>query len=817
MTKLVSKTLSRTVRSTFGRYLAILAIVALGVGFFTGLKNAQPSMQTTADAYLTEQNMYDFRLLSSLGFTADDVEAFSALNGVLAAEGGHFLDILTESADGNMPVYQLLSLPEKTALPKLTAGRMPQSANECAADSSLFTEEDIGRKITLSPENSDDTFAALTEREFTIVGLVQSPRFISTDRGGTSVGNGEISGFLYLPKETFRQEIYQEILLDAQTDGTLFSDEYDASVSALAPEIESALKERAGLRYESIKEEYIKNGIVLPETGENSLPPPSTYLFDLNGNAGCAAFKNDTVIVNGIANAFPVFFVIIAALVCITTMTRMVDEERTQIGTLKALGYSDSVISRKYILYASSASVIGCVGGFFLGTGIIPQVIWSVYAVSYSFSALSYYFSPVMYICCLAVSVLGSIAVTVFACGRELRGKPSELIRPKPPADGGRIFLEHLNFIWKKMSFLWKATIRNAFRYKKRMIMMLIGISGCTALLVTGFGLKDSIENILDYQYDEIMLYDAAVSFDGEENTKQDIESLLSDKDVLYEFAYQEKLTADSGRTQKETTVIALSGETADGYFDLHDKNGHIYYPSGNNAVVSSKLAGQLGLSVGGTFSLTFDGHLVNYTVTGICENYLNHYVYIPTDSVPGYQSNTVYLRAADGSSLGQAPAKLRSLSGVRYVNVTAEERSVMENTMSSINYIVLLVTLCAAVLAFIVLYNLTNINIMERVREVATVKVLGFHSGETSSYVLNENILLSVLGAFAGLGLGKLLHWYVIKQVQVDSMAFDVRINAQSYLISFACTVLFAITANFIMRFKLSKINMAESLKAVE
>lgn len=817
MTRLVSKTLSRTIRSTFGRYLAILAIVALGVGFFTGLKNAQPSMQTTADVYLTGQNMYDFRLISSLGFTAKDVEAFGALNGIKTAEGGCFLDVMAEAEDGNMPVYQLLSLPGKIALPNLTAGRMPLNANECAADSSVFTEKDIGRKITLSPENSADTFAALSSGEFTIVGLVQSPRFISADRGGTSVGNGEISGFLYLPKDSFCQEIYQEILLDAETDGMLFSDEYADSVSALAPAIEDALKERTKLRYEDIKEEYIQNGIILPEGGENSLPDPAGYLFDLDGNAGYASFKNDIVIVDGIANAFPVFFVIIAALVCITTMTRMVDEERTQIGTLKALGYSDTLISRKYILYASSAAFIGCVGGFFLGTGIIPQVIWSVYSVSYAFSSLSYYFSPVMYVCCLAVSVLGSIAVTMFACGRELRGKPSELIRPKPPADGGRIFLERLTFIWKKMSFLWKATIRNAFRYKKRMIMMLIGISGCTALLVTGFGLKDSIENILAYQYNEIMLYDAAVSFDGGEKTKQAIDSLLADGHGQYEFAYQENLTAVSDKTRKEATVIAVPRETADIFFDLHDQKGHISYPTQNGAVVSSKLAGQLGVSAGGTFSLIFDGHSVNYTVTGICENYLNHYIYIPTDSVPEYQSNTVYLRAAKNGSLGQTPAKLRSMAGVRYVSVMSEERAVMENTMSSINYIVLLVTLCAAVLAFIVLYNLTNINIMERVREVATVKVLGFHSGETSSYVLNENILLSVLGAFAGLALGKLLHWYVIKQVQVDSMAFDVRISASSYLISFACTVLFALLANFIMRFKLSRINMAESLKAVE
>ncbi|MCM1308741.1 MAG: ABC transporter permease [Butyrivibrio sp.] len=807
MTKLTFKTLTRTMRSTLGRYLAILAIIALGVGFFTGLKNAQPSMRATADEYFSELNMYDFRLVSSLGFTKEDIAVFESADGISCAEGGRFLDVLSEGEDGNMLVYKLLSLPQKTALPKLVSGRLPQSADECAADSFFFTKEDIGRKITLAPENSAETAASLACTEFTIVGLTQSPRFISSDRGSASVGNGEIAAFLYILPEAFRDEIYSELLLAADTDEAVFSDGYDSAVSALAPDLETLLWERILARHEQIK----------AETGMPDLPEPTGLVLTLDSNSGCASFKNDTVIVSGIANAFPVFFVLIAALVCVTTMTRMVDEERTQIGTLKALGYRSITISGKYILYATSASLIGCVAGFFLGTGLIPRVIWSVYAVSYGFADLSYCFSPVMYACCLAVSLLGSAAVTLFACGRELREKPSELIRPKPPANGGRVLLERVSFIWKKMSFLWKATIRNAFRYKKRMIMMLIGISGCTALLVTGFGLKDSLENIIKYQYDEIMLCDASVSFDAEEQTMRGIDALLADKAVKYEFAYRENLIVGSDEAQKEACVIAISPESSDTYFDLHNKKGRISYPSQSLAVVSSKLAKQLGVSEGGTLSVLFGGETVSYTVADVCDNYLGHYIYVSPSSVPAYKSNTVFLRETQSGAAGIASADLRALSGVSYVQISSQERALMQNSMSSINYIVLLVILCAALLALIVLYNLTNINIMERVREVATVKVLGFHSSETSSYVLNENVLLSVLGAFLGLALGKLLHRYVIAQVQVDSMAFDVRINALSYLISFACTVLFALLANLLMRSKLAKVNMAESLKAVE
>lgn len=538
MTNLTAKTLFRTIRSTFGRYIAILAIVALGVGFFTGLKNAQPSMQTTADEYLDAQKMFDFQLMSSLGITDEDVDVFANVDGITAAEGGWRLDILAEGENGETPVYQVFSLPEKVALPKLTEGRMPEAENECLADAAVFSSQDIGGKIVLSSENSSDTLEQLPQKEYTIVGLAQSPRFISSDRGSTSLGSGEITGFLYVPQEAFHAEIYHEALLAGAEDTLIFSDDYDDRITELSPRVEKVLQKRALSRYDEIKseaeqelskaktqletgrEEYdraIASGIPAglladslseleaaeeeieeAETALSEMEEPKTYLLDLNSNPGCASFQNDIIIVDGIANAFPAFFVLIAALVCITTMTRMVNDERTQIGTLKAMGYSDTVISLKYIFYASSAALIGCVAGFFIGTSVLPQIIWAVYGMSYDFSGLIYYFSPLMYGCCLAISVLGSVAVTLFACHRELNGKPAELIRPKVPGSGKRIFLERIRPLWNRLSFLSKVTIRNGFRYKRRMVMMLLGIGGCTALMVTGFGLRDSVANILD-------------------------------------------------------------------------------------------------------------------------------------------------------------------------------------------------------------------------------------------------------------------------------------------------------------------------------
>lgn len=857
MANLTSKTLYRSIRSSFGRYAAILAIVAIGVGFFTGLKSARPSMQLTADVYLDRQHMYDLQLLSSLGITSGDVAAFGEAAGVTDAEGGYRLDVLAAAGSRDEQVYQAISIPLRVAMPELISGRMPGSENECLADSAVFSAEDIGTTVSLSSSNSVDTLEQFSQREFTVTGVVRSPRFIGTNRGNTSLGSGKIAGFLYFPADAFRSEVFHEALLVCAADTEIFSDEYDARIEQVSPEVEALLRSRADSRYREIRddagreiagakeelaagraeyeqavasgipEEMLADTLLQLEEAEAEisaseeklagLAAPKTYVLGVDSNTGCASFKNDIGIIDGIANAFPVFFVLIAALVCITTMTRMVNDERIQIGTLKALGYSDSVISLKYTLYASTASLIGCSIGFFLGTGIIPKIIWAVYAIGYDFSELVYYFSPVMQICCLAVSVVGSAAVTLFACHRELNGKPAELIRPKMPRSGRRVFIEKIKPLWNSLSFLNKVTIRNSFLYKRRVTMMLLGISGCTALMVTGFGLKDSVADVLDNQFDRIMLYDAAVSFDAGPEVRSVVEDLLSGDGCRFVSGYRNNLTVRSGNSGKEATVIAVPPEAADDFFSLHSGKKNIGYPDGTEAVLSSKLAEQLGVEAGGSVDILFGDDSVEFTVRGVCDNYLNHYVYIVPSAVPGYSVNTSFAVEGSAGGIERTAAELRSVAGVNYVLVSSEERAVMEQSMSSMNYIVILVILFAGALAFIVLYNLTNINIIDRDREVATVKVLGFFPAETASYVLRENIMLSVLGGLLGLALGKLLHWYVMLQVQVEAMSFDTHISFSSYVISFFCTVAFAFFSNLVMGYKLEKIDMASSLKSVE
>ena len=852
MISMTGRTLRRTIRGTMGRYLAILAIVALGVGFFSGLKATQPAMRETAQSYLSRLNMYDLLVMSSYGFTADDVEALTGADGVTAAEGVYRADVLAAAEGGREEVYQLLSLPDEIGLPDIIAGRAPQEEWECLGDSELFTEDDIGKKITISADDEADS--VLSVAEYTITGIAQSPRFISPDRGSTSLGDGKLAGFLYVSKEAFASEVYHEVYIKCDTVYDFFTDGYKQDIENTGDSIEQIASERARQRYDDIladaekeiddarkqllaaREAYeaakqaglpedmlsamleeIEEGEKGISDGESYLAQirePAVYVLDYGQNTGLATFENDTVIVSGIADVFPAFFVLIAALVCLTTMTRMANDERTVVGTLKAMGYSGAVISLKYVFYASSASLIGCVAGFFLGTGVIPRIIWSVYGISYSFSTLKYHFSGVMFICCTLISVLGSAAVTLLSCRRELKEEPAGLVRPKAPGNGKRILLERITPLWKRMTFLGKVTVRNALRYKKRMFMMLLGVGGCTALIVTGFGLKDSVANILNYQYDEIMTYDAYVTFDGTGETLEEIEKILADNGLSSAAGYCADGTLLADGSAKEATVIVMTREDSEKYFTLRHEDNKVEYPGLGEAVVSTKLAELLGVSRGDTAVLRLGSQDVSVTVSGICDNYLGHYIYIAPSTAGDLAENTVYF---GGDVPDDIYAKLRGTDGVTAVTVASEERDMMDRTMSGMNYIVALIIVCAGALAFIVLYNLMNINIMERMREVATVKVLGFNSAETATYALRENLVLSLFGAVLGLGLGVLLHRYVMAQIHVDIMTFDVHISLLSYLLSFLLTMAFAVLTNLVMRVKLRDINMAESLKSVE
>ena len=556
------------------------------------------------------------------------------------------------------------------------------------------------------------------------------------------------------------------------------------------------------------------------------LEKPETYVLGRNTNVGYVCFENDSNIVEGIANVFPVFFFLVAALVCITTMNRMVEEQRTQIGVLKALGYSSAGIMSKYMTYSGLAAVIGCVSGFFLGTWGFPKVIWVVYGIMYNTDKLLYVFDWRLAFFSVLVSLLCSVGATWFSCRLELAETAAQLMRPKAPKAGKRVFLEKLPFLWKRLSFLRKVSVRNIFRYKKRFFMMLLGISGCTALMVTGFGIKDSIADVAERQYREIQVFDLGVSLKTPAN--EELETRLTElsEEGIADFLCLTESNMDIVTEKGTKSIYVVAGDAGrlSDYVDMHTKGGEkIAYPGAGEGVITQKLADRYGIAMGDEVCLRDgDMHEMTVKITAVMENYVNNYLYLSEDTMESFyggnlEKKTVYVNLKDDADPHALAATIMELEETASVDVNQDTVERVGSMMESLNIIVVIVIICAAGLAFIVLYNLTNINITERIREIATIKVLGFFKRETESYVFRENLLLTVLGMFPGLVLGKFLHAFVMSQIQIDLIAFDTRVAPVSYLYSAILTVVFAWLVNRGMSGKLENVSMTESLKSVD
>ena len=536
---------------------------------------------------------------------------------------------------------------------------------------------------------------------------------------------------------------------------------------------------------------------------------------------------DEPIIVEGISNVFPIFFFLVAALVCITTMTRMVEEQRTQIGILKALGYSEGTIMGKYLFYSGSAAVLGCGIGFLLGSYIFPVVIWSAYRIMYRLGDIRIILDWKLGLISLIVSILCSMGTTIATCRYELTSVAAELMRPKAPKSGKRIILERIPFLWNRMKFLRKVSARNIFRYKQRFYMMVFGIGGCTALLLTGFGIKDSIKSITYNQFDEIQINDMSVVFNDPwyEMDNSDFEEIMAENAERYTLVFEESTDLTKGDKSKSLTlVIPEKAEDISSFLNLHTtRDVPIAFPGKGEVVLTEKLADKCGAGIGDMVTLQDDDmNTLELKVSGISENYVYNYAYISPEtwteqigSAPEYKS--AYINVKEEKDVHSVSAAVMNCDGVASVTVNDDMKVRFSSMMKSLDYVVLLIIGCAGSLAFIVLYNLTNINITERLREIATIKVLGFYRRETASYVFRENLVLTGIGAGVGLIMGRYLHQFVMYNIDIDMIAFDVHIAPLSVLYSIVLTFVFAGIVDWAMNKKLDGINMAESMKSVE
>lgn len=556
----------------------------------------------------------------------------------------------------------------------------------------------------------------------------------------------------------------------------------------------------------------------------DSMDTPDLTILDRNSNVGYNNLDSSSDIVAGVSRVFPVFFILIAALVCITTMTRMIDEERTQIGTLKALGYTDREIMNKYLIYSGSGAVLGCALGIAAGSTIFPQILWKAYCIMLSIQpnvvlTVNWPLSLAVLVTYTAIMLF----VTWWCCHKTLAENPAELIRPKAPEAGKQIFVEKLPF-WKRISFLNKVTIRNIFRYKQRLAMMLIGIGGCTALLLTGFGLRDSISNVAAYQFENVTKYDMSVYFREEPSERQRdkfIKAVEHDASNRM-FYHQSSVEVDFDNRVKEVYLLSGGDEMTE-FIDFHKGETPLSLPGKNQVLLSSGVAENLGIRQGDEVILrNSDLEELRLTVSAIYDNHVYNYAIVSPETIteqwgrePEYQMAFVCVK--DGADVHVLGAAISDLSFVMNVTVSEDVAATVGRMMDALDMVIWVIVFCAGLLAVTVLYNLTNININERIREIATIKVLGFNASETAAYVFKENLALTVVGTLLGLVFGKLLLIFVMSQIKIDMVWFTVLTEPVSYLRSIGLTLLSALVVDFVFYFRLDKINMAEALKSVE
>ena len=533
-----------------------------------------------------------------------------------------------------------------------------------------------------------------------------------------------------------------------------------------------------------------------------------------------------------IGQVFPVIFFLVAALISLTTMTRMVEEQRTQIGTLKALGYKKSAIAAKYICYAFFATLLGSVLGMLIGEKIIPYIIITAYGIMYHNVAntISIDYQPGFALIASAASVVCTVGATLFASGKELQETPASLMRPPAPKEGKRVLLERFTFIWKHLSFSWKSTIRNLFRYKKRLIMTVFGIAGSMGLMLVGFGIQDSISDIAAIQYRELQHYDGMVIEDSDATEEEHAE--------LFEYMKENEQIAHCNRVQM-TKISAPKGSSNISIYlfvpeslsefarDVTLKNritGETYELTDEGAAISEKTASLLGLKVGDMIPLKKGDKEYKVRVAVITENYMSHYLYMTPrvyeqtfGEMPEYENIVFTMQEDCKDDLEMAGSRILANPGALSISYTSSLASQVDRMLSTLDAVILVLIVSAGMLAFVVLYNLNNINITERQRELATLKVLGFYDGEVSQYVLRENVILTVLGIMFGAVFGILIHRYVITTVEVDAVMFGRNIKPLSFLYSGILTSIFSIVVNGVMHFKLKTIDMVESLKSVE
>lgn len=835
MNALTLKNLLREIKRTFTKFLSIFAICALGVAFFAGIRATSPDMKEAGDRLYNTYNLSDISVISTSGLTADNIRDLEKIEGVKAVRASLFVDAMARGTGEKEKNLRLYSMPIKLKseytplidlIPdygidtspeyemngvEIVSGRMPLNDTEIALDNTLEGSlvKQLGDEITLTTAGGSVTLR--------VVGFIRSPMYISLfERGTSSIGNGTSDGFAYasgnavsslgtkLPVISLLNTYYTraDIVISGKEGLSAYSDEYEALVNEVTDRIDDYASTQSG----------------------------TWYVQGRSGNPGYSDYSENTDRIAAVGDVFPLIFFIVAALVCLTTMTRMVEEQRIEMGTMKALGYGGWQIAMKYAVYAMSACISGGVVGAIIGFKLFPYVIMKGYSIMYYLGKLETPYRADIAFMAIAAMAVCTAAATFSACYASLKEVPATLMRPKAPKAGRRVLLEKIPFIWKKLSFTSKVTVRNLFRYKKRFFMSVIGIAGSGALLVTAFGINDSIFGIIEKQFGDIWQMDVQ-AYVYEAMPLADMQELLGknpandDFDSVMFCLDSQMECKNGGKSQSGVHLLGVeSAESMAGRVSLHNGGTPVMLDD-SGVVVTAKLAETLSIKAGDEINMRTGGEDHFMRVIGVADNYVYHYVYITAayyETVFGKAMlyNGFMGNLKDGltdETMDAMSTQLLSDSRMYTVRTIDSIYASVWDSLSILNYVVLVLILGSGMLTFVVMLNLTNINIGERMRELATLRVLGFYDKEMYDYIFRENNALSVIGAFVGLLFGKIMHLFVIRTCEVDMVMFVRSAKPLSYVYAFALTIVFSLIVNLLMRPKVRAIDMVESLKSAE
>lgn len=807
------------IKDNYKRFLSLICMAFLGVGFYAGIQSSSPDMLKTLDNFYDENNVYDISVISNVGLTEDDLLKLSKIKNVELAINIQEKDTYLEIEENNY-VVKLIEYNSQMNNVYIKEGRLPKNSNEVSVDNALLENNNLklGDSITIDG------------KKYSIVGNVISPLYFSAERPNSNLGSGKVDYYIYVYNGFLDLEAYSNIYITVKGAKKYLtnSDSYKKLINNVKKDIDLIKDKQQDIRYDELYSDIIETSEMYGiSIDESNFIKPKWYIYDRLDNTSYKELINASDNLKKIGNIFPIIFFAISVLVSLISMMRMIEEDRVENGTLKSLGYNSFHITLKYVIYSLLATTIGSSVGAIFGSYMIPSVIWNIYKKIFFIPKFIYLLKSDYNALGLWICILCICGTSVIVCIKNLREVPANLMRPKAPKSGKKILLERINFIWKKLKFSDKITIRNIFRYKSRVITTVLGIAGCTSLILAGFGLKDSIKDVTDFQFNNIIKYDKLL-MTNESINQIDIEKELLNDDKVENFTNvnTQNIKVLFNDEEQEVTMITPddfnSISKSISLIDLKTNN-IIDNISDNSCIISEKTAKLLDIDVGDKISLLDnDNNKYDIKVSYIIKNYINQYLYINKNTYNNlfnnYKINSILISLKDEDKNSKEFDKKYISNGYALTIVDNDDiKSSMNDMLSSIDSIVAILIIAAASLAFVVLYNLSNINISERKREIATLKVLGFYPSEVDKYINRETVLLTILGIGIGLLFGSYLSHFIISTCEPDYIMFDRHVYTLSYFYSLFITVIFTIIVTIVTHFNLKKINMVTSLKNVE